>query len=46
LALKREAFAAAKRIAVLKPPQRQLDPLFQERVEYAAQFALPAFNSS
>lgn len=46
LALKREAFAAAKRIAMLKPPQRQLDPLFNERAEYAAQHAVPAFNSS
>lgn len=46
LALKREAFAAAKRIAALKPPQRQLDPLFNERAEYAAQHAVPAFNSS
>lgn len=46
LALKRESFAAARRIAALKPPQRQLDPLFQERAQYAAQFAVPAFNSS
>ncbi len=46
LALKRSAFAAAKRIAALKPPQRQLDPLLAERAEYAAQHAVPAFNSS
>jgi len=45
-ALKRSAFAAAKRIAVLKPPQRQLDPILHERAEYAAQHAVPAFNSS
>lgn len=46
LALERETLAAARRIATLKPPQRQLDPLFLERAEYAAQFAVPAFNSS
>jgi hypothetical protein len=46
LALKREAFAAARRIAALKPPQRQLDPLFAERAQYAAQRATPAFDSS
>jgi len=45
-ALKRRAFAAANRIANLKPPQRQLDPLLNERAEYAAQHAVPAFNSS
>lgn len=45
-ALKRRAFAAANRIAKQKPPQRQLDPLLHERAEYAAQHAVPAFNSS
>ncbi|MCX7358419.1 MAG: hypothetical protein NT015_09805 [Alphaproteobacteria bacterium] len=45
-ALKHRAFAAARRIAHAKPPQRQLDPLLNERAEYAAQFAVPAFNSS
>ncbi|MBX3428605.1 MAG: hypothetical protein KF779_03370 [Hyphomonadaceae bacterium] len=45
-ALKRRAFAAAIRIAKHKPPQRQLDPLLSERAHYAAQFAVPAFNSS
>lgn len=42
-ALKRSAFAAAKRIAVLKPPQRQLDPILHERAEYAAQHVTRAF---
>jgi hypothetical protein len=45
-ALKRRAFAAANRIAKRKPPQRQLDPLLNERAQYAAQFVVPAFNSS
>ncbi|MBK8542817.1 MAG: hypothetical protein IPL62_04125 [Caulobacteraceae bacterium] len=45
-ALKRRAFAAANRIANLKPPRRQLDPLLNERAEYAARHAVPAFNSS
>lgn len=43
LALKRRAFAAAKRIAAQKPPQRQLDPTLDERARYAAHHALPAF---
>jgi hypothetical protein len=46
LALKHRAFAAAKRIAMQKPPPRQLDPIFHERAEYAAEHAAPAFNSS
>lgn len=44
-ALKQRAFAAAKRIALRKPPPRQLDPLFHERAQYAAEHAAPAFNS-
>ncbi|MEZ5958860.1 MAG: hypothetical protein R3C30_00340 [Hyphomonadaceae bacterium] len=43
LARKRGAFAAAARIAALKPPRRQLDPVLLDRAEYAAQFATPAF---
>lgn len=49
LALKRGAFAAAKRIAAQKPPQRQLDPMLDERAQYAAHHAAPqfvAFDSS
>jgi hypothetical protein len=49
LALKHRAFAAARRIAVRRPPPRELDPLFQERAVFAAQLATPAFvapNSS
>lgn len=45
-ALKHRALAAARRVANAKPPQRQLDPLLNERARYAAQFAVPAFNSS
>lgn len=45
LALKQRAFAAAKRIALRKPPPRQLDPLFHERAQYAAEHAAPAFNT-
>lgn len=49
MALTREAFAAATRIASAKPPRGQLDPLFSERTQYAARQATPAFavfNSS
>lgn len=45
-ALKRRALDAAKRIAVLKPPPRQLDPIFDERAAYAARHAAPAFAAS
>lgn len=43
LALKQRSFAAATRIANLRPPPRQLDPTLHERTEYAAQHATPAF---
>lgn len=48
-ALKQGAMAAARRLAMQKPPPRQLDPIFNERAEYAAHYATPAFaalNSS
>jgi hypothetical protein len=34
------------RIAVLKPPPRQLDSILNERAEYAARHVLPAFHAS
>jgi hypothetical protein len=43
LALKQRSFAAATRIAILRPPPRQLEPALHERAEYAAQYATPAF---
>lgn len=43
LARKRDAFAAATRVATQRPPPRQLDPLVNERAQYAAQYATPAF---
>jgi hypothetical protein len=43
LALKRRAFAAAKRIAMLKPPPHQLDAILHERAAFAAHRATPAF---
>ena len=43
LVLKQHAFAAATRIATLKPPLRQLDPIFLDRTQYTAHYATPAF---
>jgi hypothetical protein len=43
LALKQRAFDAAKRIALRRPPPRQLDPLFEERAAYAAWRITSAF---
>jgi hypothetical protein len=45
IALKQRAFAAARRIAGQKPLHRQLDPLFLDRTQYAAEHAPPAFST-